>query len=155
MKTSFELPYNKGFTLLEILVVITILGILSAISVVALKDLYRYSALKVSTNGVYRAFTDARNRTLASEGDTVYGVFVGTSSVTRFVGSTYSIGASTNKVYYFTGGVSATGTIVSTALPVVFTRLTGQPSASGTVMMNNDTHTATNTITIYATGLIE
>ena len=132
-----------------------ILGILSAISVVALKDLYRFSALKVSTNGVYRAFTDARNRTLASEGDTVYGVLVGTSSVTRFVGGTYTAGVATNEVYYFSGGVAATGTIVTNRVPIVFTRLTGQPNASGTIFMHNDTHTATNTIVIYATGLIE
>ena len=148
-------PRIRGFTLVEIVIVLSILGIIVAMSTIALRDMYRNSALKTSTHAVYRAFTDARNNTLASVKDTVYGVMVGTSSVTRFKGPTFVVGSSTNQVTFFDAGVTATGSIVTNGTPVVFTRLTGEPSIIGAILIRDNTGTATNTLNIYASGLVE
>ena len=146
---------KNGFTIFEILIVIGILGLIVALSSVALQSMYQDTGLKTSTNEIYRAFTDARNRTLASEGDTVYGVIVGTSSVTRFVGNTYNAGATTNRAFVFVAGVTATGSLVSNVTPITFTRLSGQPSSTGTIEIRNSTGSATNTLYIHMSGLVE
>lgn len=146
---------KRGFTLIEIVVVFAILGMLMSVSAMALQNMYRDSAMKTSTNAVYRALTDARNRTLASEGDTVYGVMVSTTSVTRFLGSTFSTGAAGNEVFIFEAGVTATSSLISGGIPIVFARLTGEPSAIGSIFIRDSLGNATNTLHIYTSGLVE
>ena len=146
--------YKRGFTLLEILVVIGILGIITTVSVVGFSNMYKVSVLRVGGSEVYDALLSARSRTLASENDIVYGVLVSSTTVTRFEGSTYTAGAATNRSYAFEGGVSATGTLITSGTPVVFTRLTGTPSAQGTIYVHNLEGTSTTTVVVHGSGLI-
>jgi prepilin-type N-terminal cleavage/methylation domain-containing protein len=144
----------RGFTFVEILVVIAILGVIAGLSGEAFRNMYESSAHRRGGEEVYRALTDAQSSTLASEGNTVYGVHLTPDSVTRFTGAVYAQGAPANKVYEFEGGVTATGTLVAGG-DVLFARLTGEPSASGTVLIRNSAGTGTTTIVIHASGLIE
>lgn len=146
---------QKGFTLYEIIIVIAIMTIIIAITANGMRDLEQTSALKTSTDEIYRAFADARNRTLASEGDTVYGVVVGTSSVIRFTGDTYIAGSLENEVFEFLKGVTATGSLVAGEVPVIFRRLSGEPSVTGTYFVRNIAGMATNTLVVYPSGLVE
>jgi len=151
--TAFE--GKNGFTFVEILVVIAVMSIIATISAVTFQKFYHSSARTVAAQEIYMALRDARNNTLASEGDTVVGVHMSTSSVTRFTGSTYNPSDATNRTYSFIGGTIATGTLVTSGADIVFTRLTGTPSATGTVYVLDGEGTATSTIVIYASGLIE
>lgn len=146
---------QQGFTLTEILIVIALLVIFGTISMVAFQNFFRASALKVGTQEVLQAFTDARSSTLASENDTVFGVLVSSTSVTRFSGSVFTVGDPSNQTYFFEAGVSATGSLVTSGTDIVFTRLSGEPSATGTIYIRNDTSSATNTVVVHGSGLIE
>ena len=148
-------PRIKGFTLIEIIVVLLILGIIVSISATAFERMYRESALKAGGSEVYGALISARSRTLAAQNDTTHGVFVSSTTVTRFEGSSYSPSSSTSVSYTFEGGVTATSTFITSGTPIIFTRLTGEPNASGTIYVRNNDGTNTTTITISASGLIE
>lgn len=146
---------QKGFTFIEVITVIAVIAIIATISAAAFQNIYRTSSLRAAESEVYRALTDARTRTLASEDDTVYGVHLSTSAVTRFVGGTYSAGSVTNKTYTFEGGVYATGTLAISGANIIFTRLTGEPSATGTLYMVSADETASSSVVMYGSGLIE
>jgi prepilin-type N-terminal cleavage/methylation domain-containing protein len=155
MERALQRTTVRGFTLLEIVIVAAIVGIIAGISVVVLQNLHRSSALRVGGSEVYRALTDARSKTLSSDGDTVYGVRIASTSVTRFEGATYTPGNPTNEVYVFEAGVTATGTVVTSGTSIVFRRLTGQSSATGTVYVREADGTGTTTVIIHASGLVE
>ena len=146
---------TQGFTFVELLVVLSIIAILVAVSVSALKN-FRYAAsLKVATQEVYRSVVDARSNTLASQGNSVYGVRIATTSVTRFTGATYVATSTSNITYVFEYGVTATGTLAISGTNVIFARLTGKPSATGTVYIRGASVVGTSTLVIHASGLIE
>ncbi len=152
-----ELYSNReaGFTLAEIVVVVAIIAIMATVTMVGFQNFNRSAVLKTATQEVSVALTSARTSTLSSEADTVYGVHMSTTSVTKFVGSTYAAGASTNETYTFEGGVTATSSLIATNTDVVFARLTGEPSAVGTIYIVNSALDSTTTVTIHASGLVE
>lgn len=146
---------TQGFSLLELLIVFALVGILTIISVAIFERMYKNSVLRAAQSEVYNALVSARARTLASENDTVYGVRLASTSVTRFIGSTFVSGTSTNQTYAFEGEITATGTIVSSSTPLVFTRLTGQSNIEGTIYLRTFGGTETSTVTVHKSGLIE
>lgn len=151
-----HIPRKYGFSIIEILVVIGILGIIIAISVLGFENMYRSSALRAGGSELYSALTEAQTKTLASKDGTVYGVHVSSTTVTRFVGPTYTAGAASSTVYTFEGGVTATSTFFTGGGNIIFNRLTGTPTIAGTttIHVRNSTGSATTTIYIYGTGLI-
>lgn len=142
-----------GFTLVEIIVVIAILGVIATISVAAFVNMNKSSMLRAARDEVYGALSFARERTLASENDMVYGVHLSTSSVTRFEGNTYTAGSASNVVYSFGAMVSATSTLITQNPNIIFRRLTGVPSATGTIFIYNGE--STTTVQIHGSGLVE
>jgi prepilin-type N-terminal cleavage/methylation domain-containing protein len=146
---------SQGFTLTEILVVIAIIFIITAFSVSTFQTMHRVSGERIAAQEVADALREARNNSIAAKNDTVYGVRVGTSSVTRFPGSTYDPGNASNTVYMFEAGAFATGTLVEGAVDIVFARLTGMPSVTGVIYLSDIDNSSTSTVTIEATGLIE
>lgn len=147
--------YLKGFTLIEILVVIAISAIIAVTSVVGFQALYQSSTLRAGSVEVFGALTSARTNTLASQGGTVFGVHISSTTVTRFEGSTFVLGNATNKVYEFEGGVTATGTLVTSGASIIFTRLTGETSPGGTLYIHDSEGTSTTTIAVHPSGLVE
>ena len=146
---------QKGFTIAELLIVVFILGVLALISAATFKSLRDAAALRLGVQEVHTAFLDSRNSSISSENNTVYGVHLSSTTVTRFVGDTYTAGASSNIVYTFEGGVMATSTFIENSVDIVFSRLTGEANATGSVTLSNEQHTASTTITINASGLVE
>ncbi|HEU4677670.1 MAG TPA: type II secretion system protein [Candidatus Paceibacterota bacterium] len=146
---------TNGFTLAELIVVAAIVSLLAVVSLAVLSNLSSASALRAGSGEVYRALLSARASTLASNGDTVYGVHLTTTSVTRFTGTAYVPGAASNQVYTFERDVNATGTLAISGADIVFERLTGTPSASGTVYVRSGSGNGTSTIIIEGSGLIE
>jgi Tfp pilus assembly protein FimT len=146
---------TRGFTYVEILTVLAIITVMSFMSLSAFRNVYRNGAERVTATEIADALREARNKTLSAHNDMVYGVRVGTSSVTRFVGSTYVEGNASNTVFYYEGGATATGTLVTNAVDIVFTRLTGAPSATGTIYVLDMDMLSTTTITLDGTGLVQ
>ncbi len=144
-----------GFTLVEILTVLAVLLIIGTFSVTAFRGIYQGSGERTAALEIADALREARNNSISSKQDTVYGVRVASTSVTRFVGATYNPASASNTLYIFEAGAFATGTIVNAGTDIVFARLTGAPSATGTILVAGTDGTSTTTITIGATGLIQ
>jgi prepilin-type N-terminal cleavage/methylation domain-containing protein len=148
--------YKKGFTLIEALIVIAILGVMVSVSVVAFKTFKTSQGLDKDTELVIETLQQARTQTLSSQNASQYGVHFASSTVTLFTGNSYSAVASTNLVYPF----YSADTVLSTSLAgggadVVFARLTGETTQNGTITIASSATTTYRTVTIYKTGLVE
>lgn len=147
---------QKGFTLVEILVSIAILSIIASI---VYEGFMRYATTQRYRSIVSEIRNDLvlqRQKTLASYDDTVYGVYVGTSSIQFYTGATPIVGSPTNKIITFSlYGITATSSFSNTLWYSTFARLSGTPSATGTITIFDTRSTASTTFTILRTGIIE
>ncbi|MDQ3076807.1 MAG: prepilin-type N-terminal cleavage/methylation domain-containing protein [bacterium] len=147
---------KKGFTLIEILIVVSIIGIISTILMTSFSLFNKSEALDKDTDAVVESLAEARSLTLASQDASQYGVHFDMNKVTIFIGTVYSSSASTNKDIL----LASTDTILTISLTgggsdVVFKRLTGETTQNGTVIISSPNTSKTRTVTIYKTGVVE
>ena len=147
---------SRGFTLVEILIVIAIIATLSGLSFSAFHNLNASRALEREAGRVVAELQKARSLTISSKNNAQFGVHVQSSQVTLFQGTTFIAGSSTNSVT----SINPLVTISSISLQggvsdVIFQRITGKTSGSGTLVVSRIGTSAIKTITIYATGLID
>ena len=146
----------RGFTLIEIIIAITIAAILFAIIVSGFSGLRQNSDMNLAVDDSISFLQDARAKTLSSVNTSAYGVHFETTKFVLFQGGTYNAGDSTNKIrllpstieisaYSFNGGGS----------DVVFKRLTGETGSYGSVTFRQTNNpSVTKTIQILSTGLV-
>ena len=144
----------RGFTLLELLVVLAILVLLGTLALKPLATFRAKEALDASVTQVLSILHEARESTLASKDDTVYGVHFESLRVVLFAGATYSEGAQTNKEYELPSSVEISTINIVGGSNVVFERLTGETSNTGEVVLSGVNYdVGERTITIKSTGL--
>jgi len=148
---------NTGFTLVEVLVVIAILIIISALTFASFFNLDDRQALDVSVKQIDSFLEEARSLTLASKDASQYGVHFDTESITRFRGSVYSETDPDNVVSNLHNKIQISDVSLSGGgNEVIFDRLTGNTSQSGTITISlKSDPTQTRIITIEATGIVQ
>ncbi len=146
---------TAGFTFIELLVVIAIIGIIAGIISVTVASYAARQSLNATQQQVIEGVENARRNTLASLNDTIYGVYVGTSSIAFFEGASYSPNNPNNEYLPYTGKVTATSSFTGGVTSVVFDRLNGEPSAAGTIVLFDSGTMSYATVTISAAGLVE
>jgi len=140
---------------MEILVAIAILAIIggltfSSFSIYKNRENVRSVSLKIVA-----MLEEARSKTLASTGQEQYGVRIEENSAVMFSGSSYSALNEVGSSVTFITGVNATTTLSASITDVVFNRLSGETDNYGTVTISSNTETASSTIVIYKTGIVE
>lgn len=154
-KMSHQFKNKKGFTLIEILIVISIVTVLSTIIIGFFVDYRRSQGVAQDTELITSMLYRARNNAISSNGSSDYGVHFATSSVTIFKGSTYTPSNTTNQVFTLTiGNTLSTISLSSGGVDVVFNKLTGETTQTGTLTLTAS-YGVVKTITIYPTGLIQ
>ncbi len=144
---------NSGFTFIETLISIAIIVVVAVIFSSALSLFKESGQLDESQSAIMGFLRDARARTLSSENNTNYGVHFETTQTVLFRGSSYNSLNSTNETYVFPSLVKISAISLVGGSDVVFQRLSGTTTNSGTVTLQSQNNTSrTRTITIYATG---
>ena len=150
---------NKGISIIEILIVISIIGILAAVIIPSLSKFRNEQALRNTTADIVSLLNKARNNTISSLSSSNYSVHFETTRFVYFTGSVFNNGAGTNSAFTLStsvtipasGGISLNGG----GADVIFTRLTGETANYGTIIVRlASDDTKQKTITISKTGSV-
>ena len=147
---------KTGFTLMEILVVLGLMALAVGIIFPSFFSYRNQQVLSGATSELASLIASARAKTLASEGDTTYGVHFVSTQATLFAGPTYTAGAPGNQVLELNSLLTlSTISLNGGGADMIFSRLTGKTSQSGTltVTLNSDV-AQSKTITVSSTGVI-
>jgi Tfp pilus assembly protein FimT len=148
--------HKKGVTIIELLIIITILGILILIVLPQFSKIRENQVLKAATNDIISSLYKARSETLASVNSSEYGVHFQSDQVIIFKGMIFSSGAIDNETIKITAPVSISNVtfngVSGTSGDVYFNRLYAVPSVTGTITVA--TPSISKIITISATGSV-
>jgi Tfp pilus assembly protein FimT len=150
---------NKGISLMEMLVIISIIGIISAIVISNSSDFRKKQALKNTTEDVVSLLNEARNNTLSSKNLNTYGVHFDINKAILFSGTSFADAPSNKQIDFDSsvnipedGGISLEGG----GDDIVFHRMTGETSEYGTIIIQQTNNPSRqNVISISPIGLIE
>jgi prepilin-type N-terminal cleavage/methylation domain-containing protein len=142
-----------GFTMLELLIVIAIIGALTALILPSFGTFRTRQALSNVRDMSVAYLNEARSRTLAGVDGTNYSVRFETNRIVLFAGATYDPDADTNEYAPFDAPVLLSNSaLAGGGNTVTFDRLTGTTSDYGTLSFVAGAQTST--ITINASGTI-
>lgn len=146
----------KGFTIIEFLVSIAIIGVVAVLSASGFNSFRESAQLNEAHTAILSILRDARSRTLSSQKNTQYGVHFETSQIVLFSGSSYNAGSASNELFVFSSSVRISSISLGGSTDIVFARLTGSASVSGTITIESIfNQSKIKIITISSTGNIE
>ena len=145
----------KGFTLIEILFSLAIVGILVAVGITAFSTQNRGEALQLEADKIVSLISAARADTLAARNGNQYGVHFEEQRVMFFTGAAYNAGATGNRAQALHREVKISAiALLGGGSETVFQKLTGKTAQSGTVTLSLVSDTSnTKVITIAGTGV--
>ena len=152
-RSSTRRTLLSGFTLVEITVAVALMAMFTLVGTSVFSSVRNAQELQTAKQDVVLALNSARESTLRSLSDKSYGVIFSNSGVIRFT-STYTAGTSSNITFSFPSSVSATTSLSGGTTTILFTRLTGQPSATGTITVTEGDSGAVATVHIDTSGVI-
>ena len=153
MKKSY-INLKIGFTLIELLVVITLTIFVAGFIFVGLKNYSDEQRFNNVQSEIKSIFKETRQKTTAAETDSQFGIYFATSSLIVFEGSSYSNINPSNVIYDYPDFIILPQ-LSASAYEIVFARLTGEPSATGTIDIGSDLTGSVRSLVISSSGLIE
>lgn len=151
---STQTQYRRGVTLIEILVAISIMGLISSFVLVSFNDFRAQKTLDAAIEGVLAAFSRAHLDTISSKNNYQYGVHIASGEVVYFIGPTYATGTATNLIFTLHPAIEIYNiSLTGGGSDVLYQRLSGSTVQNGTFQVRPKGRTnITATITINKTG---
>lgn len=147
---------KKAFTVIEFIVVITILTIIASISFYVFSKLDKKEALEKDVASLTSMIREARLLSVASKNTSSFGVHFENDRAILFEGSSYSGPQPSDKVISFSNRVKLESYSLNMGgSDIVFSRLIGNTNNYGTVTLSIKDGSASSTITILSTGVIQ
>lgn len=126
------MPKKEGFSLIELVVVVAILLILAGFFLISLNLLRHKNSLDYSAQEIIKTLRLAQNKTLASEGNSSFGVNFASNKFTLFKGSVFNQFDAENQERKLTTDVTISQINLANATSsIVFDRLTGTTANNG------------------------
>ena len=146
-----------GFTLLEILIALSILFIIISIVVNPFSSFRNRSLLNIEVENILTLINDARSKTLSSFQDSEYGIHFETNRAVFFKGTSFVEPEANNIEIIFNTAIYISDiSLTGGGSNLIFNRLTGKTDEDGTITVALTSDVSTNNvITIYATGSTE
>lgn len=152
---------NKGISIIEVLVVISILSIISAIVVPRLSGFRNQQVLKNTTEDIVSLLNEARNNTISSKDSTNYGVHFESDKVILFRGLSFD-SSTVNKEIKLDSSVTIPEEVginlQNGGGDIIFERITGDTvnDEYGTIVIQSTKdENAQNIISISKIGIID
>jgi len=134
---------GKSFTLVEVLTIVGILIVLTAISIPAFRFFQKESDLNNSVEEIINTLRLAQNKTLASERAIQYGVHFETGEYVLFNGTIYNPSATDNEIHNLPKSVEIYEIeLTGGGSEVIFDRVTGTTNQFGEVSLRLKTDTS-------------
>ena len=125
--------YSQGFTLIELLIVIAIVSLLVVITLARFTTFGRQVDIDIASQQLISALQLARNQTVASEDETVYGVHFEANKYVLFKGSDYSTSTDTKEFNLDKVELYEINLLPAGSPNVVFTRIRGGTQNTGNI----------------------
>jgi len=124
---------SKGFSLIEVLLSIVLIGILAGVSVPAYYTLFYRNDLNVAKNQIVQSLRRASTLSSASDGDTTWGVKIESGNIIIFKGINYAVRDTTyDEAYQISSSIDITG-----LTEVVFSKMTGFSQSTGIITLTS------------------
>ena len=144
----------KGFTLVELLVVISIAGILSAGGAVSISNIRSENSLLVAADLVKTTIEKSRLSSLVKEDGYGYSVKVVEDGMVWFLGSSYDPASALNKKIGLPSGAKISSMDIGGGDTVLFNTLTGTTTPGSIVVSSASNPSRTRTIVINGSGKV-
>lgn len=125
----------NGFTLLEILIVISLISILASFVVSIGLDFYKSQQLETHSQGVLQTLRRAQLKAMSVELDSSFGVYLTDDNYTLFKGNSY---AERDSQYDEVSDLPQVITLNNPPKEVVFSKFEGKPSLIGNIILNSN-----------------
>ncbi len=146
---------KHGFTVIEVLIAIAIVGVLSSLSVAYFNSFLARNELKNESLKIVDMLRRARGQAMAGQDDSQWGVHFETGKYVLFRGSSYSAGDSFNEEITLPAVLTISAiTLNGSGSEVIFSKIRGETSQYGTTTISNDINESKN-IVINSVGNIE
>ena len=149
---------REAFTLIEVVIVMAILIIVILLSITTLRLLTKRTELEASVNNIISTLNVARNKTLASEKASQYGVYFDASTIPNkyilFQGSDYiSRDIDFDEIYNLPSSIEITNIGFSGGgNEIIFNRLEGDTENFGSLTIYSSSSNKSKVIYIYSSG---
>jgi len=143
--------HQRGFTLIEVLLSVAIIGILVGLSLPLYRSFQTRSDLDVVTQGFADALYRAQSYARSGRQDSAWSIHIPPNygSFYLYKGSSFAgREAQYDETFSYVGSTSS-----STLSDITFSKFTGEPTATGSVTITSPNN-ETRTVTINAKGLV-
>ncbi|MFQ6083751.1 MAG: Tfp pilus assembly protein FimT/FimU [Candidatus Aminicenantia bacterium] len=140
---------TKGLTLIELMMVMAILVLLIGASLPLSINFYKTRQFDVHLKGVVQTLRRAQLKSMVTENDSSFGVYLGSNQYVLFKGNSYlARDVAYDEAFELPDNLQITG-----LSEIVFSKLKGTPSDTGTITLTIDNQSET--ININEVGRID
>lgn len=145
---------KSGFTIIELLITVSILVVITTFAIIGFKNFASFQQYNQAVGDIQFSLEQTRLSARSTEQDSRHGIKFNSDSIVIFVGDVYSAADPQNQIINYEL-VTLQTTLAGGVDEVVFDKLTGFPSATGTIVVSGVNFSASTTIKLTSTGVIQ